>query len=107
MLGIGKTLALLIDLSAAPNRSATRNTVISALWSDLEPDGAKHALRQTLWYLKRKSGQDLILTALYARRSDMNSSPRPATQSGHHDRMGVVRVLARRADDTPRFMNAT
>jgi DNA-binding SARP family transcriptional activator len=61
LLGVGKPLALLIYLSAAPNRGASRNTLISLLWSDLEPDAAKHALRQTIWYLRRKTERDLVV----------------------------------------------
>ncbi|MGQ0764966.1 MAG: AAA family ATPase [Gemmatimonadota bacterium] len=60
ILFLGKPLALLIYLSAAPNRTASRSTLISRLWADLEPDAAKHALRQTVWYLRRKTGHDLV-----------------------------------------------
>ncbi|HPV74839.1 MAG TPA: hypothetical protein PLX31_08080, partial [Gemmatimonadaceae bacterium] len=63
VLGLGKPLALLIYLSAAPGRSASRSLLISLLWSDLETDAAKHALRQTLWYLRRKTGRDVIAAA--------------------------------------------
>ncbi len=59
--GVGKPSALLVYLSAAPGRESTRGHVASLLWADLEPDAAKHALRQTLWYLKKKTGQDLII----------------------------------------------
>ncbi|MEP7381764.1 MAG: AAA family ATPase, partial [Gemmatimonadota bacterium] len=59
-LAVGKPLALLIYLSAAPNRTASRSSLVSLLWSDLEPDAAKHALRQTVWYVKKKTGQDLV-----------------------------------------------
>ncbi len=61
-LAVGKPLALLIYLSAAPNRTASRSSLISLLWSDLEPDAAKHALRQTIWYLKKRTGRDLIVS---------------------------------------------
>lgn len=63
MLALGKPLALLAYLSAAPGRSASRATLVSLLWGDLEPDSAKHALRQTLWYLRRKSGGELVTAA--------------------------------------------
>lgn len=61
VLGLGKPLALLIYLSAAPGRTATRSLLVSLLWSDLETDAAKHALRQTMWYLRRKAGRDLLV----------------------------------------------
>jgi len=62
LLSAGKPLALLLFLSAAPNRTASRGALISLLWSDLEPDAAKHALRQTIWYLRKKTGQELVLS---------------------------------------------
>jgi len=62
ILGLGKPLALLIYLSAAPARTATRSLLISLLWSDLEHDAAKHALRQTIWYIRRRVGRELLVT---------------------------------------------
>lgn len=61
LLGLGKPLALLIFLSAAPGRTASRSLLISLLWSDLESDAAKHALRQTIWYIRRKVGRELLV----------------------------------------------
>lgn len=60
LLSAGKPFALLTYLSAAPHRTASRSSLVSLLWADLEPDAAKHALRQTIWYLRRKTGTDLI-----------------------------------------------
>ncbi|MCC6931248.1 MAG: AAA family ATPase [Gemmatimonadaceae bacterium] len=60
VLVLGKPLALLIFLSAAPGRTASRSLLISLLWSDLESDAAKHALRQTIWYIRRKVGRELL-----------------------------------------------
>lgn len=63
LLGMGKPLALLIYLSAAPGRAATRSQLISLLWADLEPEGAKHAVRQAIWYIRRKVGADIVIAA--------------------------------------------
>lgn len=62
VLDIGKPLALIVYLAAAPKSSASREHSLDLLWADLEPDAAKHALRQTLWYIKRKVGEQLITT---------------------------------------------
>lgn len=61
LLGMGKPLALLIYLAAAPGRMATRSQLISLLWADLEPEGAKHAVRQAIWYIRRKVGADIVI----------------------------------------------
>ena len=60
ILGPGKPLALLVYLAASPGRSATREHLIDLLWADLELDAARHALRQTLWYLRQRLGPDTI-----------------------------------------------
>jgi len=56
-----KALALVIYLACSPTRSASREHLIDLLWSDLETDAAKHALRQHLWHLRRRFG-DVVLT---------------------------------------------
>lgn len=69
LLGPGKPLALLIYLTTAPSRSVRREQLLTLLWADLPPDKARHALRQTLWFLRqilgvgrlRTSGAELIL----------------------------------------------
>lgn len=53
---IGKPLALVTYLACAPDRTAPREHLTDLLWGDVEPDAAKHALRQTLWYLKKRLG---------------------------------------------------
>ncbi len=62
LLGLGKPLALLIFLSAAPARTVSRAALVSLFWSDLEPEPAKHALRQTLWYLRRRTNSEVVMT---------------------------------------------
>ena len=54
LLDSSKLLALLTYLNAAPARSATRDHLVQLLWSDLDEDGGRHALRHHLWLLKQK-----------------------------------------------------
>ncbi len=53
---LGKPLALITYLCCAPDRAVAREHLIDLLWGDVEPDGAKHALRQTLWYVRKRLG---------------------------------------------------
>jgi DNA-binding SARP family transcriptional activator len=62
LLGAGKPLALLAYLHAAPGRAATREHLLDLLWGDLPPAQARHALRQITWSLRRRLGDDAILT---------------------------------------------
>ncbi|HEU4988846.1 MAG TPA: AAA family ATPase [Gemmatimonadaceae bacterium] len=61
--GPSKPLALLVYLACIPGGSATREFLIDLLWADLDPTAARHAFRQTLWYIKQKTGRSLISTA--------------------------------------------
>ncbi|HUX34262.1 MAG TPA: AAA family ATPase [Gemmatimonadaceae bacterium] len=58
--GRGKPLALIIYLASVPGASASREFLVDLLWADLEPDAARHAFRQTLWYIKQKAGRPII-----------------------------------------------
>jgi len=58
----GKPLALVAYLATVPGRQARREQLVDVLWADLEPDAAKHALRQTLWYLRKRVGE-VVVTA--------------------------------------------
>jgi DNA-binding SARP family transcriptional activator len=58
----GKPLALIIYLALAPRRTARREHLVDLLWADLPPDKARHALRQTLWYLRQLLGPDSLPT---------------------------------------------
>ncbi len=62
LLGPGKPLALLVYLDAASGRTASREHLVDLLWADLEPDAAKHALRQTVWYLRQRLGAESLVT---------------------------------------------
>jgi DNA-binding SARP family transcriptional activator len=57
----GKPAALLAYLAAAPGRTASRDHLIDLLWSDRELEPARHALRQTLWYIRRRAGDDVVV----------------------------------------------
>lgn len=59
----GKPVALIAYLATIPGRQARRDQLVDLLWSDLEPDAAKHALRQTLWYVKKRVGEGVIVSA--------------------------------------------
>ena len=58
--GPSKPLALIVYLASVPGRAATREFLIDLLWADLDADAARHAFRQTLWYIKQKTGRALI-----------------------------------------------
>ena len=62
LLGPGKPLALLLYLHSTPGHAASREHLTDLLWADLEPAAARHALRQTLWYLRQRLGADCIRT---------------------------------------------
>lgn len=62
LLGPGKPLAVLCYLALSPRRTATREHLIDLLWSDAEPDRARHVLRQTLWYIRQTVNDDLLIT---------------------------------------------
>jgi DNA-binding SARP family transcriptional activator len=59
---LGKPLALLVYLACAPGRAATRDQLIELLWANLGTAEARHSLRQTLWYLRRRTSDGLIST---------------------------------------------
>ncbi|MGH7616383.1 MAG: AAA family ATPase [Gemmatimonadaceae bacterium] len=55
ILDVGKPLALLIYLTCAQNREAHRNHLCELLWSQMDPDTALRALRQTLHLLRQRT----------------------------------------------------
>jgi|GEM_PF-445657 len=62
-LGSSKPLALVVYLALAPGRSVRREQLLDLLWADLEPTAAAHALRQTLWILRQRFGEHLVISA--------------------------------------------
>jgi DNA-binding SARP family transcriptional activator len=59
---LGKPLAVITYLACAPERSAAREHLIDLLWGDVDPEAAKHALRQTLWYIRKRLGERVLIT---------------------------------------------
>ena len=59
LLGPGKPLALYAYLACVGGR-VSREQLADLLWSDLEPESARHALRQAIWTLKKRLGEDAI-----------------------------------------------
>jgi DNA-binding SARP family transcriptional activator len=51
-----------VYLALAPGRSASRDHLVDLLWSDADPVAGDHAFRQTLWFLRRQVGLDLLRT---------------------------------------------
>ena len=60
LLGPGKLLALFVFLRLAPGGSASRESLINLLWSDVDPDKARNALRQAIYNLRRLVGDEAI-----------------------------------------------
>ena len=60
VLGPGKPLAMIIYLSMAPERTASRNHLTDLLWADADLERARQSLRQAVWQLRRKLGEDAL-----------------------------------------------
>ena len=60
ILGPGKPLALLVYLSRSPQGTASRDHLLDLLWADHAPDSARHALRQAIWYLRKRIGDESL-----------------------------------------------
>jgi DNA-binding SARP family transcriptional activator len=67
----GKHLALLTYLALLPERTTTREHLIDLLWSDLEPNAARHAFRQAVWHVRQRVGASAL-----------------AARGGHHLSLG-------------------
>lgn len=61
ILGPGKPLALLIFIALSPGRRASRESLIDLLWTDVGLDRARNSLRQSLFQLRRVTGEDAIV----------------------------------------------
>jgi len=59
----GKPLALIVYLAFAADHSASRDHLVDLLWSNLDPDHARVALRQTLWQIRGTLGDDALQSA--------------------------------------------
>lgn len=60
LLGPGKPFALLTYIALSPGRCTSRESLIDVLWSDVDQDRARNALRQTLDQLRRLLGDDAL-----------------------------------------------
>lgn len=58
--GAGKPLALLVYLSRSPNQAAPREHLVELLWGDVDLEYARHALRQTIWYIRKTLGAAVL-----------------------------------------------
>jgi DNA-binding SARP family transcriptional activator len=56
-----RRLALLAILAAAGGKGISREQVLSILWSESEPERARHSLSQTLYSLRRDLGVEVVL----------------------------------------------
>ena len=53
-----KRFSLLAYLALAPRRLYRRDTLLALLWPDLDEHHARHALRQAVYYLRTRLGED-------------------------------------------------
>jgi DNA-binding SARP family transcriptional activator len=60
LLSAGKPFALVAYLHFAPGRAATREHLTDLLWADLEPEAAKHSLRQAVWFIRQRLGAEAV-----------------------------------------------
>lgn len=63
VLGPGKPLALLVYLACDARGMASRTHLLDLFWSDTEPERARHALRQVIWYLRQVLGAEVLRTS--------------------------------------------
>ena len=62
LLGPAKPLAMVTYLALSPDRRAERDKVVEILWGRAEPERARGTLRQTVWALRQKFGDDALRT---------------------------------------------
>ena len=60
VMGAAKPLAMLAYLALTPKQRATRDTLVGLLWSDADPERARSTLRQTMWSLRQRLGEDAL-----------------------------------------------
>ena len=61
LVGPSKPVALLACLAVAPRHSRDRDQVSLLLWDDEHADIGRHALRQTVWALRKRLGNDVVI----------------------------------------------
>src|SRR4051812_21113317 len=57
-----RRLAFLAILGASPRATVTRDRLMALLWPDLDADGARHRLSDSLYVARRALGDDAIVT---------------------------------------------
>lgn len=57
-----KPLALVAYLAFSPGRRATRERLTDLLWRNVEPERARRTLRQTLWSIRQRLGEDAVVS---------------------------------------------
>lgn len=60
LFGPQKPLALIAYLALAPGRRATRDQLLALLWSDTDPERGRKTLRQTIWSIRQRLGDDAL-----------------------------------------------
>ena len=58
--GPGKPFAVITYMTLTPSRPTTRDHLIDLLWTDTDPERARRTLRQTLWQIRAKLGENAI-----------------------------------------------
>jgi DNA-binding SARP family transcriptional activator len=60
--GPGKPFALLAFLACAPRRNASREALLDLLWSDSDSGRARNALRQLVWLVRSRLGDEILVS---------------------------------------------
>ncbi|HMA43906.1 MAG TPA: AAA family ATPase [Gemmatimonadales bacterium] len=60
LFGPSKPLALVTYLAFAVGRRASRDRLVDLLWSDTDPEQARRTLRQTVWLIRQRLGNDAL-----------------------------------------------
>jgi DNA-binding SARP family transcriptional activator/tetratricopeptide (TPR) repeat protein len=59
-----RRLALLVLLAAASDRSLSRDKILAYLWPDLDTERARHTLSQTLYWIRRGLGDEVVVPGM-------------------------------------------
>jgi DNA-binding SARP family transcriptional activator len=81
-----RSLALLAICAAAGAKGVSRERALGVLWPNSHPERARHALSQTLYYVRREVGADVIVSS-----PDLRLDPRLIT-SDVDDFLAAIRV---------------
>jgi DNA-binding SARP family transcriptional activator/tetratricopeptide (TPR) repeat protein/TolB-like protein len=59
-----RRLALLVLLAAARDRGMSRDKLLALLWPELETERARRTLSQTLYWIRRELGEDVVVPGI-------------------------------------------